>query len=93
VWMPNRPFRTLLGAIAALSFLMASLGAFAQEATPGVGAPKDGRAAAATCEPNTGRNCARIRGHCEMECTIVSDPKGCLRTCEGSFQECRRAGC
>jgi hypothetical protein len=39
VWMPNRPSRTLWGAVAALSFLMASLGAFAQDATPGVGAP------------------------------------------------------
>ena len=91
--MPNRPSRTFLAATAALSLLMAPLGAFAQDTTLGVGAPKDRPATTATCEPNVARNCARIRGHCEMECTIVSDPKGCLKTCESSFQECHRPGC
>jgi hypothetical protein len=91
--MPKRSFCTLLGAVTALSFLTAPLGAFAQDASPGVGAWTDRSATSATCTRETGRDCIIMRGHCELECTIVSDPKGCQRECERGFQECHRPGC
>jgi hypothetical protein len=91
--MSKRSFRTLLGVGAALRLLTAPLGASAQDATPGVGAWTDRSATSATCTRETGRDCIIMRGHCELECTIVSDPKGCQRECERGFQECHRPGC
>jgi len=87
--MPKTP----LGVGAALSLLLVPLSAFAQDVTPGVGASADRSATTATCTPETGRHCIIMRGHCELECTIVSDLKGCQWECERGFQECHRPGC
>ena len=90
--IPKGSFRTLLGAVVALS-LLAPLSASAQDTASGAGAWTDRPTTAATCTRETGRGCMIIRGHCELDCTIVSDPKGCQRECERSFQECHRPGC